>query len=119
MKKRLFTFAMLCLVFMFAAIPVASATTQTIALGDKKSIGYTDGVVSFEFTAPVSRSYTFTLQKIYPIAMTQTLKLYDDQNQLLASNVAYGTSIVTLNLTAGQVVRVDASTTFKAGLYVQ
>ncbi|MBW7475556.1 hypothetical protein K0T92_12415 [Paenibacillus oenotherae] len=118
MKKRLLSIAMLCLVLMFAVVPVVSATTPAIGFDEKKTIWYTDGVVSYEFTAPESKLYTFSLGKLLPVQMTQTLNVYDDQNQLLGNSVSYGIAKIYLNLTAGQVVRIDASTTFKAGLVV-
>lgn len=118
MKKRLFGLVMMCLVFMFAIIPVASASSPAIGLNESKIVWQADGVVSYEFTAPESKAYTFKLQKILPVSMTTSLKLYDDQNQLLATSVTYGVSVISLNMTAGEVVRIDASTTFKAGLIV-
>lgn len=117
MKKRLFGLVM-CLVLMFAVIPVASATSPAIGLNESKIVWQADGVVSYEFTAPESKVYTFKLQKILPVSMTTSLKLYDQQNQLLASSVTNGVSIIPLSLTAGEVVRINASTSFKAGLIV-
>ncbi|MBW7475558.1 hypothetical protein K0T92_12425 [Paenibacillus oenotherae] len=123
MKKRLFALAM-CLVFMFAVIPVASAAIPAIGLNDSKIVTQPDGVVSYEFTAPESKVYIFKLSKLLPLAMTTSLKLYNAQNQLIVSSVQYGGSHASYNMTAGQVVRIDASvpsssfSTMKAGLVV-
>lgn len=119
MKKNLLGLVM-CLVFMLAVVPVASATAPTIGLNEVKIVSKEDGVVSYEFTAPESREYTFRLVRVIPPAqMTATLTLYDSQNQLLATRAATGISIITLKMTAGEVVRIDASTTnYKAGLTV-